>query len=762
MSRIIVTYEKAVSAASHPGLGEFATDVNSSIDHRRGIVRRLAAAADSHGGKLFQAVVEEDSPVTAEKAPRPDPVKIGSKKVTLDVRPDTVDFRDKMFEPTLVEVPVERTLDQYRKEWKNKRPVILDQGQEGACTGFGLAAVANFLLQRRKVVPDYKRVSARMLYEMARRYDEWDGEDYSGSSARGAMKGWHKHGVCGDVVWPYDTKSTTGTLTPERAMDALRRPLGAYFRVNHQDLVAMHSAIAEVGILYATASVHEGWSDVGADGIIHLSDKMIGGHAFALVGYDDKGFWLQNSWDADWGCKGFAHISYDDWLINGSDVWVARLGAPVTTGAVKGGKAPESAKLSAEVRRAELQSHTVAIGNDGTLRETGQVGNTPEDIRRIFKENGDFDTKTRGWKKKRLLLYAHGGLVDETGALQRVAEYLPTLLAQEVYPLAFIWKTDFLSTLGNILKDIFQKRRPEGFLDSAKDFMLDRLDDTLEPLARGPGKLLWDEMKENAVLSSIRADGGARFVLDRVVELLERDPSVEIHIAGHSAGSIFMGPLLRRLCGEKGKTVHSLNLWAPACTMEFFKDNYIPALSSGGVGRFALFTLKDAAERDDDCANIYHKSLLYLVAHSFEKTPRVFFGDGTPLLGMEKFILREPLLGVKNANYVLKENPSAVRLPFSEKSMWVRSPNNLDPEQNEHASHARAHGGFDDDKATVMTTLAHILDVLPPAPPVPEAAMIKAAGAVRHARKKPVESTKLEIKSTPGRLRCLRQQLEAA
>ena len=108
-----------------------------------------------------------------------------------DVHPDTVDFRDKMYVPTLVEVPVSRTLQEYLDCFKKYAPgntaPILNQGQEGACTGFGLAAVANYLLWRRQIVPDGKRVSPRMIYEMARRYDEWPGEKYSGSSARGAM-----------------------------------------------------------------------------------------------------------------------------------------------------------------------------------------------------------------------------------------------------------------------------------------------------------------------------------------------------------------------------------------------------------------------------------------------------------------------------------------------------------------------------------------------------------------------------------------------
>ena len=91
----------------------------------------------------------------------------------------------------------------------------------------------------------------------------------------------------------------------------------------------MHAAIAEVGILYATATVHSGWEKVDAEGTIPLETTPLGGHAFAIVAYDTQGFWIQNSWGPDWGLRGFAHISYDDWLSNGTDVWVARLGAPV-------------------------------------------------------------------------------------------------------------------------------------------------------------------------------------------------------------------------------------------------------------------------------------------------------------------------------------------------------------------------------------------------------------------------------------------------
>jgi hypothetical protein len=91
-----------------------------------------------------------------------------------NARPDTVDFRDLLYRPALIEVPPRRDLDEYRRYGVP----VLDQGTEGACTGFGRAAVANFLLRRRAIEPNVGLISARMLYEMARRYDEWEGEDY--------------------------------------------------------------------------------------------------------------------------------------------------------------------------------------------------------------------------------------------------------------------------------------------------------------------------------------------------------------------------------------------------------------------------------------------------------------------------------------------------------------------------------------------------------------------------------------------------------
>ena len=625
-----------------------------------------------------------------------------------NARPDAMDFRDVMFVPTLIEVPTTRPLSDYKKV---KVP-ILDQGAEGACTGFGLATVANYLLRMRRVVPDQVPVSARMLYEGARRYDEWPGVNYDGSSARGAMKGWHKHGVCAETDWRYQLspKDPKG-LTDFRTSEALKRPLGAYCRVNHKDLIAMHAAITEVGILYATATVHTGWESVGKDGVIKQNAQITGGHAFAIVAYDQNGFWIQNSWSASWGAGGFGRISYDDWLENGTDVWVARLGAPVvlrTTGSISQIHSTVSG-MSAAYSFSDLRPHLVSVGNDGKLKPGGDYGTTEIELERIFVE--DIPRVMTNWPTKRLVIYAHGGLVSEQAAVQRLSEYRPVLLGSNVYPLAFIWNSDFWTTVKNILSDSVRRRRPEGFLDGAKDFLLDRVDDMLEPLARVlTGRSQWNEMKENAVMASNKG-GAAWLVAQHLANLVKKLPDLEINFIGHSAGSIFHGPLLQLVAQTHKLKINTCTLWAPACTTTFFKSDYLPLIQSKAINKFASFVLTDKAENDDNCARIYNRSLLYLVSNAFEDEARIpGFRDGWPILGMQKFIDKDKALS---------------SLFSGGQAELVLSPNS-EPEASLRACTARSHGAFDDDQACVQSTFARL--VLPGVPAVAAAAKPAQAG----------------------------------
>lgn len=610
----------------------------------------------------------------------------------LNARPDIIDFRDKMYVSTLYEVPTRIHIEQYKKAGVP----VLDQGEEGACTGFGLATVIHYLLRTRKDSPFKDKISPRMLYEMAKKYDEWEGEDYVGSSARGAIKGWHKHGVCLHKSWPYDPKKPDKELTAERAGNAAKFPLGAYYRVNHKDFTSMHTAMAEVGALYATARVHDGWFNIDANGDIPYSGQDInGGHAFAVIGYDEYGFWIQNSWGKKWGKEGFARISYDDWAANATDVWVARLGAPILL------SSPNTLAKTFSVTTSgsellpfkELRPHVISLGNNGVLKATGTFGNTESDVARIFEEY--IPDITKGWKNKRILFYAHGGLVGENAVLQRLSDYRQALLAKEIYPIFFVWHSDLGSTIKGLVHDAVKQRQPEEKVSAVFDFLLDRMDDMLEPLLRVPGRIAWSEMKQNAGAASDPGSGGAYIALEHLGKFIQKHKKTGIHLVGHSAGSIFLAPVVERL-KEKNLTVKSCTLWAPACTMDDFTNSYAPAITAKTIERFSLFTLTDRAEQDDNCARLYNKSLLYLVSNSFEKKAR-----GTALLGMARFI----------------ENHAGIQQLISNKQVdWVLSPNTSPiPGYSE----ARHHGDFDNDLPCFDSTVQRILDADPGAKSTP-------------------------------------------
>ena len=82
---------------------------------------------------------------------------------TLDARPDRLDLRDREFTPNVVSLPqqwpddatIRRLLPRYCKSG-----LVLDQGSEGACTGFGLACVVNYLHWRVALAIGDKRSSS--------------------------------------------------------------------------------------------------------------------------------------------------------------------------------------------------------------------------------------------------------------------------------------------------------------------------------------------------------------------------------------------------------------------------------------------------------------------------------------------------------------------------------------------------------------------------------------------------------------------------
>lgn len=620
-----------------------------------------------------------------------------------DARPDRLDLRDRPYVPPLRSLPAVFPTDEQIAKLLPAyigRDLVLDQGSEGACTGFGLACVANYLLFRREMAlkPAHRQVvesvSPRMLYDLARRYDEWPGEDYSGSSCRGAIKGWHKHGVCAESKWRYVLDGGDVRFEAPQddwLLDAARRPLGVYYRVDKHSIVDLQAAIHEIGAVFVSAGVHDGWQALlgkrSASPRSHAALKRVlpkppgsrvGGHAFALVGYNADGFIVQNSWGARWGSGGFAVLPYADWIEHATDAWACALGAPMLatgdaaeaatsryplasgetlasrTAAASRSRHRDSADPYPRWREGQARDQTLICGNDGHLvcdaiDEAGADDPAAYVRRRVVDQPlAFFMARPKG--PARLVIHAHGGLVSETRAVDYARSLAPVLAAHDACPLFLVWKTGPGETLDNLYQDWLRhlagvEREPaEGWFGALREQARDRVDRAFEGAARRLGRGVWLEMRENAHRATepgrlLALLGSA--LLDLRDRLARHGRPLEIHVIGHSAGSILLGHLIDHLhrdatLAARQPRITSVSLHAAACSVRFACDTYLAAAHAGvfELKQLRNWVLSDANERDDPLphriAPIYSRSLLYLVSRALEDARNM------PLLGLER------------------------------------------------------------------------------------------------------------------------------
>lgn len=170
-----------------------------------------------------------------------------------------------------------------RESVMRRKALWLDQGQEGACTGFGeehVQALSPYPQQTSNEI-------AREVYHGARREDEWEGEDYEGSSVNGAMR----------------AARTMGRISAWRWAKTLPE-------ARHG--TSYHGA-GELGVWWYT-----GQFDTDTEGFIHVTGQKEGGHALAYAGYQPwrgtRRYRLENSWGTSWGDNGGCWLVEEDFM----------------------------------------------------------------------------------------------------------------------------------------------------------------------------------------------------------------------------------------------------------------------------------------------------------------------------------------------------------------------------------------------------------------------------------------------------------------
>jgi hypothetical protein len=420
-------------------------------------------------------------------------------------------------------------------------------------------------------------------------------------------------------------------------------------------------------------------------GRIPVKPGTLGGHAFAIVGYNSEGFWVQNSWGKSWGENGVALWTYEDWLENVRDAWVVRLALSTPqiwhltpTPSDQDETAEGLAKRSP--KRAEIVGHFVHI-DDGDFDEQGRYW---ADLTTV-KQTADLVATSS--KYDHLLLYAHGGLNSIKASARRIVAMKEVFKKNRIYPFHFMYDTGLLEEI----KDLIRGKKKE--VETRAAGFADFTDKLIERATRHAGRAIWREMKSGAFKPFEPGGAGTQTIaafLDAAAAPGGRPRKV--HIVGHSTGAILLASLLEALGRlPKPPRIHTCSLLAPACTHEVFNRVYRPLLrerspNKFGIGRMAIYNLEPRLELADTVTPIYRKSLLYLVSNAFEEE------RGERILGMQvfrRFLGRVP-------------NPPVFRIAASEGSA-AASPRCA----------SKTHGGFDNDNCTMNDVLKAVLGKAP-------------------------------------------------
>ncbi|MEM1330108.1 MAG: C1 family peptidase [Planctomycetota bacterium] len=219
-------------------------------------------------------------------------------------------------------------------------PPVSRQGRLGSCTAHAVTTMVEALNNRLGRKP--LELSRLFLYKVTRNLHGWDGD--SGAHLRTTIKALRLFGVPPESSWPYEIDSFDTEPDAFNYAFASNYKATMFARLDQGDRRESGTAettLGEIKRVVSTGdtavlgfSVYSNLDRARHRGEIPLprpADRLRGGHAVTVVGYDDHiefdeshrgALVFQNSWGRDWGDEGYGYLPYE-FVRRGiaSDVW---------------------------------------------------------------------------------------------------------------------------------------------------------------------------------------------------------------------------------------------------------------------------------------------------------------------------------------------------------------------------------------------------------------------------------------------------------
>jgi C1A family cysteine protease len=233
------------------------------------------------------------------------PLKYGWKR-------DLPDKRDHKF--TLELVSFIDCLNTIRCDLRTNCPEIYNQGGLGSCTANAIGCAIQYDEIKQKLESN---IPSRLFIYYNERDMEGNIHSDTGASIRDGIKSINNIGYCNENQWPYIIEKFD-TKPDEKCYEyASQHKSLSYKRVSQNEKTIKTALNLGFPVVFGI-SVYESFEteDVSKTGIVPIpgdDEKLLGGHAIVLVGYDceKRLFTFRNSWGEGWGDKGYGYLPFE-------------------------------------------------------------------------------------------------------------------------------------------------------------------------------------------------------------------------------------------------------------------------------------------------------------------------------------------------------------------------------------------------------------------------------------------------------------------
>jgi len=197
-----------------------------------------------------------------------------------------------MPQPTIISTPVR--VDRYEAPHTK----IKDQGGCGSCYAHGACATYE----------SWALINSGQTYDLS---EQWFMMTAKKIGPYGGCSGWYldtsmnllqNNGVANESDCPYLAyESECANGKPEHQ-------IGAW--ASTTDIKTIQNALQTSGLVYVGFAVYNDFFSYKEGYYAYASGGLAGYHAVAIVGYDDQGWKVKNSWGTGWGESGYFRILY--------------------------------------------------------------------------------------------------------------------------------------------------------------------------------------------------------------------------------------------------------------------------------------------------------------------------------------------------------------------------------------------------------------------------------------------------------------------